>query len=378
MEALRAAVATVAQYDEWDLALPHITFGLNTHVSTVTKVSPFEFAHGFPARVPLTCGEPSAQAPPDDVSDMGATAISNQMKIRHWAAADHLTAAQARLGHLLAKRSRPAKLNVRDLVWLDCRHTPNDIPFKLTASLFGPFTVLQVKGAQATLDLPSTFGKAHHQVNISRLKIFESLDSKLGPANVCPQPLWGHDGVPQYELKRICNALCHKGVDELWVEWQGYDQSQNGWVTRSSLIQDVPHLVHAFVYTWYMRLNLTHQCSSLATALLSVRPQQCVSVGCHHLHQLCQSRHFTLVKFRVLWLFENPIVWEWSCLVSSHNIRRHCWLQTVSPTSLGGLQLVAANVEREWLCQDSLPCVRVHLGGGVDRERQKTLFLVEG
>ena len=47
MEALRAAVATVAQYDEWDLALPHITFGLNTHVSTATKVSPFEFAHGF-------------------------------------------------------------------------------------------------------------------------------------------------------------------------------------------------------------------------------------------------------------------------------------------------------------------------------------------
>ena len=41
MEALRAAVATVAQYDEWDLALPHITFGLNTHVSTATKVSPF-------------------------------------------------------------------------------------------------------------------------------------------------------------------------------------------------------------------------------------------------------------------------------------------------------------------------------------------------
>jgi hypothetical protein len=32
----------------------------------------------------------------------------------------------------------------------------------------------------------------------------------------------------------------------LWVEWQGYDQSQNGWVARSSLLQDVPHLVHAF------------------------------------------------------------------------------------------------------------------------------------
>jgi len=58
MEALRAAVATVAQYDEWDLALPHITFGLKTHISTTTKLSSFEFAHGFPARVPLTFGQP--------------------------------------------------------------------------------------------------------------------------------------------------------------------------------------------------------------------------------------------------------------------------------------------------------------------------------
>ena len=56
LEALRAAVATVVQYDEWDLALPHMDFGLNNHVSAATRVSPFEFVHGFPARVPLTLG----------------------------------------------------------------------------------------------------------------------------------------------------------------------------------------------------------------------------------------------------------------------------------------------------------------------------------
>ena len=138
---------------------------------------------------------------------------------------------------MLAKRSRPATLNVGDLVWMDSRHTPNDIPFKLTARWFGPFTVLQVKGAQATLDLPSTFGKAHRQVNIARLKFFEPRDSKLGDANLRPQPFWGHDGVPHYEISRICNARCHKGVDELWVEWKGYDQSQNGWVARSFFIE---------------------------------------------------------------------------------------------------------------------------------------------
>jgi len=75
-------------------------------------VSPFEFAHGFPARVPLTFGQASAQAPPGKVLDIGAAAISNWMKMRHWAAADHMTAAQACLGHLLARRSRPATLNV--------------------------------------------------------------------------------------------------------------------------------------------------------------------------------------------------------------------------------------------------------------------------
>ena len=105
MEALRAAVATVVQYDEWDLALPHITFGLNTHISTTTKLSPFEFAHGFPARVPLTFGQFSPQAPLGETVHIGAAALANRMKMRHCAAANHLAAAQARLGHVLAKRS---------------------------------------------------------------------------------------------------------------------------------------------------------------------------------------------------------------------------------------------------------------------------------
>jgi len=66
LEALRAAVATVVQYDEWDEALPHVTLGLNTHVNTVTKVSPFEVAHRFQARVPLTMGLVERQEFDDD------------------------------------------------------------------------------------------------------------------------------------------------------------------------------------------------------------------------------------------------------------------------------------------------------------------------
>jgi len=46
LEALRAAVATVVAFDQWDVALPQICFGLNTHVSSGTGTSPFELAHG--------------------------------------------------------------------------------------------------------------------------------------------------------------------------------------------------------------------------------------------------------------------------------------------------------------------------------------------
>ena len=56
LEGLWATVSTVVQYDEWDLTLPLITFGLNCHISAATGVSPFEFAHGFSPRVPLTMG----------------------------------------------------------------------------------------------------------------------------------------------------------------------------------------------------------------------------------------------------------------------------------------------------------------------------------
>jgi hypothetical protein len=56
LEALCGAVVTVTSYDEWEEALPHLCFGLNTHVSSATGVSPFELTHGFPVRVPHTFG----------------------------------------------------------------------------------------------------------------------------------------------------------------------------------------------------------------------------------------------------------------------------------------------------------------------------------
>jgi len=94
--------------------------------------------------------------------------------------------------------------------------------------------------------LAPSFGKIHNRINMSLLKFFEVRDAELDEADTAPEPLFGHDGVMHYEIKRICNACTYKKVCELWVEWQGYDQSQNGWLSWESLMQDVPALVWAF------------------------------------------------------------------------------------------------------------------------------------
>jgi len=216
-------------------------------------MSPFELAHGFTARTPLTLSLTDDRPLPVDMKTSKchqdydhAKDMARKVLHKHQAAADHMAAAQLRLGQMLAKRVTPACIKVGDLVWMDSKHAPNDVPYKLTARWFGPFKVLEVRGAQAILDLPPSFGKTHNLINMSRLKFFEARDAELGEGDTAPEPLLGHDGVMHYEIKHISNARTHKKVREVWVEWQGYDQSQNGWVSRESLMQDVPVLVWAF------------------------------------------------------------------------------------------------------------------------------------
>jgi len=134
---------------------------------------------------------------------------------RHQAVADHMAAAQVRLGQMLEKRVTLACIKVGDLVWMDSKHTPNDVPYKLTARWFGPFKVLEVRDAQAILDLPPSFGKTHNRINMSRLKFFEARDDKLAEADAASEPFLGYDGVMHYEIERICNARTHKKVREV-------------------------------------------------------------------------------------------------------------------------------------------------------------------
>ena len=247
LEALCGAVATVTSYDEWDETLPHLCFGLNTHVSSATGVSPFELAHGFPARVPHTFGITSRLQPS---SDMEADDFALRVRNRFRAAADNVAAAQARIGIQLDGRARPADVKVGDYMYLDGKHVPSQVPLKFASRWFGPFRVLAARGPVVQLDLPATLGKMSSWVNVRRLKFFEERDADLaGPDDGLVEPLispvaGSHD--PRYEVDKILWHRTFKNRREMLVRWKGYDESHNQWVRRSVLEEDVPALILAY------------------------------------------------------------------------------------------------------------------------------------
>ena len=248
LEALRAAVASVTDFDQWDQALPHLCFGLNTHPSSATNTSPFELAHGFPARVPLTLDlAEHARLSGDRAAADYALAVHN----RHRAAADNVAAAQVRLGRIMDRRARPAEVKPGDQMYLDAspQHSPpHQVPYKLASRWMGPFVALEVKGPVVRLDLPPELGKISPWVNVRRLKFFEQRDADFSDFDAPAVPVVGGQGVLRYEIHRIWghrppNALPAK---EYLVQWTGYDTSQMTWESRATLATDVPGILAAY------------------------------------------------------------------------------------------------------------------------------------
>jgi len=248
LEALRAAVSSVTDFDQWDQALPHLCFGLNTHPSSVTNTSPFELAHGFPARVPLTL---DLAAHAQLTGDRGAADYALAVHNRHQAAADNVAAAQVRLGLLLDQRSTPVTVKPGDLMYLDAspQHSPpHQVPYKLANRWMGPYEAVEVRGSSVRLDVPPELGKISPWVNVRRLKFFEQRDADFTDHEATVRPIRGGDGALRYEVHRIWGHRPPGNLParEYLVQWKGYDTSQMTWEARAPLLADVPTLLHAY------------------------------------------------------------------------------------------------------------------------------------
>jgi len=90
-------------------------------VSTATRISSFEFAHRFTARTPLALGLTDDRPLPVDMKTSKCRQdydhdkeMARKVLHRHQAAADHMAAAQVRLGQMLAIQVTPACIQVGD------------------------------------------------------------------------------------------------------------------------------------------------------------------------------------------------------------------------------------------------------------------------
>ena len=248
LEALRGAVASVTDFDQWDQALPHLCFGLNTHPSAATGTSPFELAYGFPARVPMSL---DLAAHAQLTGDRGAADYALAVHNRHQAAADHVAAAQVRLGRMLDRRALPASVSVGDWMYLEAspaHSPPHQVPYKLAGRWMGPFEALEVKGPNVRLDVPPELGKITPWVHVRRLKFFEQRDADFRDDGARVQPVPAAGGALRYEIQRIWGHRppLQLPAKEYLVQWRGYDTSQMTWVARSTLVQDVPRLLAAY------------------------------------------------------------------------------------------------------------------------------------
>ena len=248
LEALRAAVSSVTDFDQWDQALPHLCFGLNTHPSSATNTSPFELAHGFPARVPLTL---DLAAHAGLTGERGAADYAPAVHNRHRAAADNVAAAQVRLARLLDQRATPAEVKLGDQMYLDAspQHSPpHQVPYKLASRWMGPYRVLEVRGPVVHLELPPELGKISPWINVRHLKFFEQRDAEFSDFESPVTPVQGGDGALRYEIHRIWGHRPQGQLPapEYLVQWKGYDTAQMTWVARKTLLDDVPALLSAY------------------------------------------------------------------------------------------------------------------------------------
>jgi len=69
-----------------------------------------------------------------------------------------MAAAQVRLGQFLEKHTMQSTVKVSDELWLDSKHTPSDIPYKVNANWFGHLKRYTLEMLRSSgLDLPETF-----------------------------------------------------------------------------------------------------------------------------------------------------------------------------------------------------------------------------
>jgi transposase InsO family protein len=220
-----------AKQDNWAEWLSCAEFALNNRATSTTGYSPFFLNHG---RHPRTGFSQKLESPNDSVER-----FASRMKTAWEDAEAALKQAAEAMKAQADKHRKPSKeYSVGDLVWLEGTNIKPKAPQGTTKKLFdkryGPFKILEKKGASAyLLKLPAQW-EIHPVFNESLLTPYVPPEAEHQQRELPPPPEIVGDHL-EHDVEEILDSRKRgRGVQYL-VKWTGYGHEENTWEPSTNL-----------------------------------------------------------------------------------------------------------------------------------------------
>jgi len=251
-ETLRHFVAY--KQDDWDSHIQMAAFAINNARNESIKNTPFFLNKGLHPRMPSGI----SSLPLDQARPCSAIKFAAGMQESLAQAKKFMYNAQQRQKAYADKSRQEARFAVGDMVFLATKNLKlknNDrtrARQKLLPRFIGPYKVLKLVGPAAVkLDLPSST-RVHDVFHVSLIKLFKppTLESGQIIMHSNPPPLDWLEKAPMFVVDKLVGHRVASQGGRKWVEykvrWAGYDESQDTFEPRESLLQTICDTVDAY------------------------------------------------------------------------------------------------------------------------------------
>uniref|UniRef100_H3GRD5 Chromo domain-containing protein n=1 Tax=Phytophthora ramorum TaxID=164328 RepID=H3GRD5_PHYRM len=124
--------------------------------------------------------------------------------------------------------------------YYDKRRAKN--PFKFIPRFIGPYTILEIQGNVALLDLPANLKHLSPRFNIDKIKVYSSNPDRF-TGRVIPKSApvtFDDDGEPLHVVETLSKKLVFNRQPEYLVKWHGLPHHANTWERE----RDIKYVSH--------------------------------------------------------------------------------------------------------------------------------------
>ncbi|GMF28719.1 unnamed protein product [Phytophthora fragariaefolia] len=234
--------------NDWNEHLPLIEYAHATLVSSSSKLSPFFVDTGRHPKSPLQFSD---HAQPTEVSrvEYASRFVQHRQEVIE-RARQNLLKAQAAQKKFYDKRRADNPFKVGDLALLPTQdlnmsHATAETTLrsrKFIPRFIGPYTILELRGNVALLDLPANLKHRGPRFNIDKLKVYTSNPDRF-TGRVIPKStpvVFDQDGEPLHIVEALIQKRIFNRQPEYLVKWHGLPHHKNTWERD----RDIKHVSH--------------------------------------------------------------------------------------------------------------------------------------